>query len=154
MIPFSVLAAGLFLFDLITKTLVRKNLPFGAEIKILPFFSVVHVTNTGIAFGMLQDNNFALLVVGLMVVAAMVFMAWKTVGTDRPSAYMIALVVGGALGNLTDRFVFGHVTDFLDFYWEAHHWPAFNVADSAICVGATLLILRELTRKHHASNPR
>jgi hypothetical protein len=66
----------------------------------------------------------------------------------------IALVVGGALGNLTDRFVFGHVTDFLDFYWEAHHWPAFNVADSAICVGATLLILRELTRKHHASNPR
>ena len=153
MIPFAAISLSVYAFDLLTKILVRKNLPLGAEIKILPVFSLVHVQNTGIAFGLFQDNNFLLLIMGLAVAGGMTVMAYKLLLTDRLSAYLIAMVLGGALGNLTDRYFYGRVTDFLDFYWQTHHWPAFNVADSAICVGATLLIASEFLRKKHASHP-
>lgn len=153
MIPLTLVTLLIFIFDLITKFLVRKNMPLGREIEILPFFSIVHVENTGIAFGLFQDNNLLFLLVGLVVACAMFFLARKMLSQDKPGAFLVAVVLGGAFGNLTDRFFRGRVTDFLDFYWGAYHWPAFNVADAAICVGATLLILRELFQKKNVPSP-
>lgn len=153
MIVFAAISVSLYLLDLLTKALVRARMPLGSEIEILPFFSLVHLENTGIAFGFFQGKNHLFMLAGLIVMAAMVFLGYRMLRDDRFSAYAIATVIGGGLGNLTDRFLRGRVTDFLDFYWGAHHWPAFNVADSAICVGATLLILREFMHKKNVSRP-
>jgi signal peptidase II len=150
MIPIAAISLSVYVFDLLTKILVRKHLPLGAEIKILPVFSLVHVQNTGIAFGLFQDNNVLFLIAGLAVAIGMGVLAWRLLATDRAGALAIAVVLGGALGNLTDRVWHGRVTDFLDFYWRAHHWPAFNVADSAICVGAAFLVLGELMKGKNA----
>ncbi len=153
MIVFGAISVSLFLLDLLTKALVRARMPLGSEIKILPFFSLVHLENTGIAFGLFQGKNHLFLIAGLIVTAAMVFLGYRLLREDRFSAYAMAAVLGGGLGNLTDRFLRGRVTDFLDFFWGAHHWPAFNVADSAICVGAALLIFRELIHRKNVSRP-
>ncbi len=127
-----------------SKALVRAQMPMGSEIPLLPFFSLVHVTNTGIAFGFFQNKNTFFILLGIIVIIALTNYAIKLMSTDRFSGLVLAGVLGGALGNMTDRVLHGQVTDFLDFYWGTHHWPAFNVADSAICVGAALLIFSSL----------
>jgi signal peptidase II len=139
---FALLFLSVFGLDWFTKVLIRARLPIGDEIPLLPFFSIVHVTNTGIAFGMFQNNNRAFALIGLVVAAVLAFYGAKLYREDRVSGLLMAAIVGGAVGNLFDRFVHGRVTDFLDFYLRAHHWPAFNVADSAICVGAACLFIR------------
>ena len=126
--------------DAFTKWLVRSRMPLGAEIRILPDFSLTHVQNTGIAFGLFQRENGLFLIVGAVLACAVVWVAVRAHNRDRFTSFVLAAVLGGAAGNLTDRIFRGHVTDFLDFYVGVHHWPAFNVADSAICVGAALLI--------------
>jgi signal peptidase II len=82
----------------------------------------------------------------------MTWVGLRLLKQDRTGALIIAVVLGGALGNLTDRFFHGRVTDFLDFYVGDHHWPAFNVADTAICVGAALLLLREFVCTRSSSS--
>lgn len=139
-------AAAVYAADIATKTIVRSRMMEGAEIPLLPFFSLVHVHNTGVAFGLFQNRNPWLLAVGGGVAAMIVYMAVRLHREDRPSAYCLALVIGGALGNLTDRALRGRVTDFLDFHAFGWHWPAFNIADSAICVGAGLLVWRSFRR--------
>lgn len=139
-IPFSFLLTAVYVLDFVTKTIVRTRIPEGSEINLLPFFSLTRVNNTGIAFGLFQDRNIFFIGLGFLVVVVVIFYAVQLLKTDRFTAFVLAGVIGGALGNLTDRVYFGRVTDFLDFYWGTHHWPAFNVADSAICVGAGLLL--------------
>ena len=129
-----------YTLDLLTKHLVRTSLLLGQEISLLPFFSLTRIENTGVAFGMFQGRNTFFLVLGVLVVVGILAMGLLSLKKDRFFALVLALVAGGALGNITDRIVFGRVTDFLDFFVGAIHWPAFNVADSAICVGACLLI--------------
>lgn len=137
----------IFFIDVITKFLVRSKLAVGAEISICPFFSLTHVENTGVAFGMFQNQNMFFLVMGTVLSVVIIWMGIKTIKEkDFLSAFSFALVLGGAWGNLRDRLLLGRVTDFLDFYWREHHWPSFNVADSAICVGAGLLMLWSLKR--------
>ena len=150
MIVFTLLLVGVFALDLATKTLVRARMPLGQEIPLLPFFSLTHVQNTGIAFGLFQNRNPFLIIVGVAVMAGLVRFAIRLYREDPVSGCLIGMILGGALGNMLDRALRGQVTDFLDFFVGAHHWPIFNVADSAICVGVTLLLLRNLFSKKPA----
>lgn len=142
MVFFFLIAFIVTFLDLFTKNLVRSRLNLGQEISILPFFSLTHVRNTGVAFGLFPNKNILFILIGISMSVLLVWMAFKQHRNDSASFFAFALVLGGAWGNLTDRIFFGYVTDFLDFFWGTHHWPSFNIADSAICVGAGILILK------------
>lgn len=138
------LSAAVIVLDQWTKHLVQHALEYGERIVVLPFFNITLAFNPGAAFSFLADAGgwqrwfFAL--IAIAAVAAMT--AWLArLRGERMVAVALALVIGGALGNLGDRLLLGHVVDFLDFHWAGHHFPAFNVADSAITIGAILLIL-------------
>jgi len=146
MIAFISISLAVYLADLLSKGVIRSSVPLGAEIKLLPVFSITHVQNTGIAFGLFPDKNFFFVGVGLLMTVLLIALAKRAFRESRATAYILAIVLGGAWGNLTDRLLYGRVTDFLDFFVGVHHWPAFNVADSAICVGAGLLVLQNLRR--------
>lgn len=144
---FLMIASVVYVLDFLTKTVIRRVLALGTEIPVFPFFSIVHVQNTGVAFGFFQHRNALLIGAGLLMAAVIVSWAVRVANRDRWLSVALALVMGGALGNLTDRIVFGRVTDFLDVFVASYHWPAFNVADSAICVGATLLLWKGLIKR-------
>jgi len=134
-------------FDQITKALVRAMLPLQASVTIVPgFMDFTHVLNTGAAFGILNTWNFAFKtgVISLIAVAALAGVAVYAAGLPRDQIMArtgLALIIGGAAGNLIDRVTSGAVVDFVDVYWRTHHFWAFNVADSAITVGASIVIL-------------
>lgn len=132
-----------YLIDQVTKWLVLRYIGTEDFVPVIPgFFYLVQVHNTGAAFGMLSNNNYFF--VGLASVALVVLgvLARRGAFKDSASRMGTALLVSGVLGNLTDRLVHGFVVDFLDFIlpWYGH-WPAFNVADSAICVAAGLFLI-------------
>ena len=135
----------LYALDQWTKWLVRQNIDLSASRTVIPgFFDLVYFTNTGAAFSMLRDSN--RFFIGLSVVALIVLTALFVRGTfrDRPSRIGFALLIAGILGNLTDRLTHGHVVDFLLFNLHvrfADPWPAFNVADSCICVAVALFMI-------------
>ena len=133
----------LYLFDQVTKWLVLRFISTDEFVPvILGFFYLVQVHNTGAAFGMLKDNNlFFMLLASAALILVAVF-ARRGAFADAPSRFGAALLVSGVLGNLTDRILHGYVVDFLDVVlpWYGH-WPAFNVADSAICGAATLFLI-------------
>lgn len=133
----------LYLLDQVTKWLVLRFISTDEFVPVIPgFFYLVQVHNTGAAFGMLKDNNlFFMLLASAALVLVAVF-ARRGAFADAPSRFGAALLVSGVLGNLTDRILHGYVVDFLDVVlpWYGH-WPAFNVADSAICVAAGLFLI-------------
>ncbi|MGA1254338.1 MAG: signal peptidase II [Burkholderiaceae bacterium] len=142
--------AGLVLLaDQATKWLVLQTMPLGKVIPITGFFNLVHVRNPGAAFSFLADAGgwqrwlFAFFAIG---VSAVLIVMMRKAPDQRLFCLAAALIIGGAIGNLIDRLVFGEVIDFLDFFWNQWHWPAFNLADSAITVGAIVMILDELVR--------
>lgn len=114
------------------------------SIEILPFFNIVMVWNRGVSFGMF--NNLSeygpWILSGLSLAISAVFLVWLFRSSSRLQSLAIALVISGAIGNVVDRVRFGAVIDFLDFHAFGYHWPAFNVADSAICIGVFLLIIQ------------
>ena len=121
--------------------------PYGIE--VLPFFNLILVWNQGISFGIFGGGllpPWLLGVVALAVTLALVI--WLRKAETRLLAATIGLVIGGALGNVVDRFRFGAVADFLDFHWAGYHWPAFNLADAAISVGVVILLLDALLIGH------
>ncbi|MCY4189311.1 MAG: signal peptidase II [Bryobacterales bacterium] len=138
--------------DLYTKALVSEALPHGASVPVVDgFFHLVHVRNVGMAFGLFTDaapwfRNWALpglALAGILGVLAL----YRSAGQVSPASLLaLPLVLAGAAGNLYERWGQGYVTDFLDFFVGAYHWPAFNVADSAITVGAGLLVLDSFRR--------
>lgn len=142
--------------DLWTKALVLARIDLHDAIPVIPnFFQLVHVRNTGAAFGIganASSNLVPLLLNGgaIAVFCVVVVYALRSAVTDRLLQVGLHLILGGAIGNLVDRFRFGYVVDFLDVYVRVggreHHWPAFNVADSAICIGIALLFL-DMRRK-------
>jgi signal peptidase II len=144
-------AAGAVLaLDQATKLLALAYLSPGAPVRIVDgLFSLTLVMNPGLAFGLLATTPpawrwvVALLSIGALTVLAVVGARLLPTG-GRLTPLGLGLVFGGAVGNLVDRGRFGAVVDFLDVYWRAYHWPAFNVADSAISVGVALLALRML----------
>ncbi|WP_028575642.1 signal peptidase II [Desulfonatronovibrio hydrogenovorans] len=152
-----ILAGVILVLDQATKIWVQSAIPLWETRTVIPgFFNLVHVLNKGAAFGFLADlegnmqTYFFIGVTGLAVV--LIFHLLRTV--HRRDVYLftaLGLILGGALGNLIDRIRLGMVIDFLDFYMGSHHWPAFNVADMAISVGAILLLVSFYKKKRYAS---
>jgi signal peptidase II len=126
------------LIDWIMKAPPR--MPSGASVDVLPFFNLTMVWNEGISFGMFHGTGIWLLV-GVSLIITALFSVWLTRATGWLQAVSLAMVIGGAIGNVIDRLRFGAVADFFDFYIGSWHYPAFNVADCAIVVGIALLVL-------------
>ena len=148
------------LLDQITKTIVRSMLPLTGHVTIIPsMLDFTHVQNTGAAFGLLNAADFpyksgVMIVIAALALIAISLYARQLGSHERLSRYGLALILGGAFGNLIDRTLSGYVIDFVDVYWgEAHFW-AFNVADAAITIGAVLVLLEMLgLGRQHASHP-
>jgi len=141
------LTLPLYILDQITKFLVLANIPTHVTIEVIPgFFNLVQVHNTGAAFGMLKDNNWFFIGLASVALIAVAVMAKRGCFLDTPTRLGAALLASGILGNLTDRLLHGYVVDFLDVIlpWYGH-WPAFNVADSCICVAAFLFLISGFT---------
>ncbi len=147
------IAALVVVFDRLAKWVVDKNIALHESVAVVPgFFHLTHVENRGAAFGLFAESpsewKIAVLVlfslVALVVVSALL---WKNSHAMTTTGVGLALILGGALGNLWDRLLSGQVVDFLDFYVGSYHWPAFNLADSAIVVGALLLVSEILFSK-------
>ena len=117
--------------------------PYGIE--VLPFFNLILVWNQGISFGIFGGGLMPpWLLGGVALAVALALVIWLRKAETRLLAATIGLVIGGAIGNVVDRFRFGAVADFLDFHWAGYHWPAFNLADAAISVGVVILLLDTL----------
>lgn len=141
------IAAAIFALDRWTKWIVETTFsPFDSKVIIPGFFSIVRSENPGIAFGLFQESTskyrtVALVVFSLAAIGVLAWMLRKVDQMDRWTALGLAFIFGGALGNVYDRVHTGAVTDFLDFYMGNVHWYVFNIADSAICTGAGLLLI-------------
>ena len=139
----------ILLADQFTKMLIVGNYALGDSTYVTNFFNVVRAHNTGAAFSFLAGAGGwqRWFFTGIGVVAA-IFMVWmlKSHPGQKLFSFAISLILGGAIGNVIDRLWHGYVVDFLDFHWKTMHFPAFNVADAAISVGAVCLILDELLR--------
>ena len=150
------LSAAVVVADYLTKFTVLSTFAPGESRAVVPFFNLVLVFNKGAAFSFLagQPGWQTFFFAAIAVVASIVvsFLIYKD-----PSRTMfclgLALILGGALGNLYDRLVYGHVVDFLDFHAAGWHWPAFNVADSAITLGAGILIVESFLQKRSSETP-
>jgi signal peptidase II len=133
--------------DQLTKAIVRSTLPLHTSVTVIPgLMDFTHVRNTGAAFGILNASDFPLksTLIGAIAVAALVGVGMYAASLARHEVMArvgLALIIGGAAGNLIDRVVIGSVVDFVDVYWRTYHFWAFNVADSAITVGAAIMIL-------------
>ena len=140
--------------DWVVKDVVQRELAYGEIIPVTEFFNLVHVWNTGAAFSFLADaggwQRYFFTVVALGAVA---LLAWLLMRPQRRlDAFAYSLILGGALGNAVDRIARGHVVDYLDFHWGRWHWPAFNVADIAICTAAALLIWTAFKHRDKAAD--
>ncbi len=141
------LALPIYALDQATKwwILGKSEGVIGWQEPVIPnFFDLCYLANTGAAFSSFHDNNGAFIVIGFIALVAIVIATIRNVFPDRPSKIGVGLLVGGILGNVTDRVLHGHVVDFLlfDFHVRfADPWPAFNVADSAICIAVGVFIL-------------
>lgn len=132
--------------DHITKFLVIKNIPFHSFIKINDYFSIVNVSNTGVAFSMFQNNNiFFIILVSLVIIFLIYFIYKNKKELTKLQTHSLLLILAGGTGNLIDRIFRGAVVDFIDVgYKEVYRWPAFNVADSCVCIGIGLFVISVL----------
>ncbi len=151
------LPAAIVVADQITKYLVRRSLPLHDSVSVLPgFLDFTHVRNTGAAFGMLNtvDFPFKTAVIAVVAMGALVGVAVYARGLAHGQLLArvgLALILGGAAGNLIDRIAIGSVVDFVDVYWGSYHFWAFNIADSAITVGVAAMILDMMRMGTHVS---
>ena len=147
----------IIVLDQLTKAIVRAALPLHSSVTVIPgLMDFTHVRNTGAAFGILNASNFPFktVLIGLIAVGALIGVGMYAASLARHEILArvgLALIIGGAAGNLIDRAIVGSVVDFVDVYWRTHHFWAFNVADSAITVGATVMILDMLGIGAHVS---
>ena len=157
MLPFGIIVAlTVLILDQISKhwMLHAYKLPERAPVEITPFLNMDMVWNTGISFGMLGEfgvsNAMALIILAVFICAALV--AWMAKIDDRFLTRAIGMVLGGAMGNIVDRYHFGAVFDFIDLHIGNYHWPAFNIADAAIVIGVGLIILDSIWNKPPSPN--
>lgn len=132
--------------DLGSKYFASFSLPYAKHVEILPFFNLILLHNYGAAFSFLSDSEsfwqvMLLSIIGIIVAIVIVVRLAKLSNNKNPTACGLSLILGGALGNIYDRVIHGYVIDFLDLHINNHHWPIFNIADSAICIGVTILIV-------------
>lgn len=145
------IAACIIALDQLTKWIVVRKIPLYGEIVVIPkFFAISHVTNKGAAFSLFAHGDpratWALAAFSVIVMAVIVFLLARTRGWSK-GALALALILGGAAGNFIDRVRLNAVVDFLAFDFGSYHWPDFNVADSAIVIGAVLLAIDALFGK-------
>lgn len=153
LLPWLGIAAIIILLDQFTKVLIVGWMQHGDSREVWSFFNIVRAHNTGAAFSFLADAGGwqRWLFTGIGVVAT-VFIVWQLRAHPGQKLFCFALssILGGAVGNVVDRLMHGYVVDFLDFHWAGYHFPAFNIADAGITVGAACLILDELLRVRNA----
>ena len=153
----AVIAIGVFAADRWSKWMIETHLAPDSLKPVIPgFFNLVRSENPGVAFGMFADDSGrwhtpALVLFSVLAIVILAAMLWKIDRLDRLSAVGLSLIFGGAVGNVYDRVRTGAVTDFLDFYVRSYHWYVFNLADSAICVGAGLLLLSMFLTRQEAN---
>lgn len=141
-----VLVAVIVAFDQLTKFIVDRSMPLHHSIPIIEgFFSLTYVRNTGAAFGIFAGSAELfrrpfLILVSVVAIGFIVVMLKRLRDSEKWLVTALAFVLGGAIGNLIDRVLYGEVIDFLDCFWGSYHWPAFNVADSFITVGVTITL--------------
>lgn len=149
MIPWLGVAAIVLLIDQLSKITMTKLFAYGESMTVNAYFNLVLIYNKGAAFSFLASEagwqRHVLTAVGIGAAVFILFLL-KRHASQRMFCWALALIMGGALGNVLDRIMYGHVIDFLDVHVGGWHWPAFNAADSAICVGAVLFVLDELRR--------
>lgn len=150
MMPWLGIAAVIVLIDQITKITINKLFVFGEERVVTSFFNLVLAYNRGAAFSFLSNESgwqrYFFTGIALVAVIFIIYLLKKHAG-QRLFCWALALILGGAIGNVIDRILYGHVVDFLDFHWRSWgHFPAFNVADMTISIGAALFIIDELRR--------
>ena len=147
--PWIGIAAVVIVLDQITKAMIVAAFRLGDARMVTPFFDIVRAHNRGAAFSVLNDasgwQRWFFIVLGLAAAGFIVLLLSRH-GGQRLFGWALALILGGALGNVIDRVFHGHVVDFIQVHWKSHYFPAFNVADSAITIGAALLIVDELRR--------
>lgn len=145
------LSALVIILDQLTKWISVSVLDLYETIPVMPFFNFTMAHNYGAAFSFLSSaggwQRWFFVVLAVIVSVALSIWLKKLKPTAKLEAAALALIIGGAVGNVIDRFVHGYVIDFLDLYYGNYHWPAFNIADSAICIGAVLLILDSFRNK-------
>ena len=143
-LPWVLVAVAVIALDLISKAWVSNSLDYGQRIEVLPVFDLVLLHNPGAAFSFLADaggwQRTFFVVLGIF--ASLFLWGWmnRLKPNEKLTALALALILGGALGNLHDRILHGYVVDFLAFHWNHHYFPAFNIADAGITVGAALII--------------
>lgn len=138
---FFLVAVSVYILDQLTKYLIKSYISPFDVIRVLPFFNIIYAENTGSAFGMFKSLGNAFFVI---VSAAAVIIVSVLIIKDKSNRASLSLVLGGAAGNLTDRLIHGYVIDFIDVYAGKFHWPAFNVADSALSAGIILLLIKTI----------
>ena len=144
---FYAVALGVILLDQASKLFIQATIPLGHSISIIPdFFAIVHVLNPGAAFGLLAARpasfrNPFFIGISLLAVGFIIFYRHRELKGHSLASFALSLILAGAIGNLVDRLRIGMVIDFLDVHYYQYHWPAFNVADSCITVGVSLMLL-------------
>jgi signal peptidase II len=145
------IALVVIVLDQITKQLASNLLEMYQPVALMPMFNWTLMHNTGAAFSFLSDQagwqRWFFTLIALLVSAVLIAWTSKLKANEKGQAIAFALVLGGALGNVIDRIAYGYVIDFIDVYYKQWHWPAFNIADSAISIGVVLLII-ESFRQH------
>lgn len=149
-----IIAVAAFALDQLSKCFIAKLFAVDAAAKSFGgYFNLVEAWNTGVSFSMLNNGGvWGTVLLSIFAIGVVVFLLlWLRHEPSKTVQVALGLIIGGALGNVADRIRFGAVYDFLDFHYGTWHWPAFNVADSFICIGAFLIILHSLlTRKKHS----
>ena len=138
------LSLFIIVLDQISKQLVESTFMVFETLPLLPSINLTLAYNEGAAFSFLSDQGGwqRWLFAGLAIIVTLVLVGWMNkLQNERLAAISLALIIGGAIGNLIDRLLFGHVIDFIDLYYGEWHWPAFNVADSAIIIGVVLMLI-------------
>jgi signal peptidase II len=147
-----VLILGLIItvLDQVTKYVVRLTFAVGESRPVIHgFFDLTYVRNTGAAWGILGGQNASLTILSIVMLAAILCFRRSFLSDTWEHRVALGLMVGGIVGNLMDRLRLGWVTDFLDFHWSGYHWPSFNVADAAICIGVGIYILSAMWLAGH-----
>ncbi len=153
LLPWAGVSALVFIIDFVTKWYFESHFYLGESRAVTSFFNLVLAHNTGAAFSFLADHDGWQMYLFAAIALVAVFVCAKLIikhSQEGLFCLALSLIMGGALGNLFDRIIYGYVIDFLDFYYGYWHWPAFNVADMAIVGGAGLLIIDSLT--HNSSD--
>jgi len=138
------IAIGVTLLDQAGKFLIRRHFDLYESLPVIPgLFNLRYIQNTGAAWGLFADRHHWLAALSVVVLAALVFFRRSFFNDSRTDRFALGLIVGGIAGNFIDRVRLNYVVDFLDFHWGVHHFPAFNVADAAICSGVALYMLSQ-----------